>query len=244
MATQGHKNQLNGAIGPIIFQQRYGKTIVRSKPDRMRQTQATKSSSSEFQYCSRWSKFLRSGLKPLWLGNTDPLVSQRLTGALYAALQRNTAFPKGERNWSNTDMSGINGFEVNTQSPFESFCKEEIGAELTAMRTLKLTVPELITAQSIRYPEGCTDAELVCCITATKIPNGELIKTVAEHFTLPKSSDTLSIPIFESEPLPVCCIIVVAAQLVYYRNNTVSGRYALNTKKMNPGALLWTGVTI
>lgn len=53
MANQGYKNQLNGAIGPIIFQQRYGKTIVRTKPDKVKQTPATKSSSGEFQYCSR-----------------------------------------------------------------------------------------------------------------------------------------------------------------------------------------------
>lgn len=242
MASQGHKNQLNGAIGPIIFQQRYGKTIVRSKPDRIRQTQATKSSGSEFQYCSRWSKYLRLGLQPLWLGNTDSLVSQRLTALLYTTLQKNTALPKGERNWSNTDISSLKGFEVNSHSLFDSYFKMEIGAELTASRTLKITVPELITAQSIRYPDGCTDAELVCCITATRISTGELVNTVVESFALPKSSNALNIPAFESESLPAGCIILAAAQLVFYGNNIVSGRHALNTKKLNPGTLLWVGV--
>lgn len=114
--------------------------------------------------------------------------------------------------------------------------------ELSASRTLTIAVPELITAQSIRYLEGCTDAELVCCITATNWSTGELVKTVVTHFIVPKSNTTSVIPAFESEPLPVDCIIAVAVQLVFYGNNSVSGRYALNTKKINPGILMWIGV--
>ena len=242
MAKLGNKNQFRGAIGPVIFQERYGKQYARIKRKKIRQTNATKVSSSEFQYCSTWSKWIRIGLKPLWLSNTDPLVSQKLSGALYATLQKNTALPKGERNWSNTNMDGIKGFEVNTQSPFESYYKAEIGVELTAIRTLKITLPEIITAQVVRYPEDCTDAVLVCCITATKIPEGELLKTVSEHFALPKSSVALNSIIYESQPLPTDCIIVVAAQLVFFKHNIVNGRYALNNKKINPSTLLWAGV--
>jgi hypothetical protein len=242
MAKLGNKNQFRGAIGPVIFQERYGKPYARIKKKKIRQTAATKISSSEFKYCSRWSKHIRIGLKPLWLGNTDPLVSQKLSGTLYALLQRNVALPKGERNWSNTNMTGIKGFEVNTESPFERYYNAEIGVELTASRTVKITLPEIITAQAIRYPEDCTDAELVCCITATKMPDGELLKTVSEHFALPKSSTTLILPVFESVVLPVDSVIVVAAQLVFYQRNTVSGRYALTTKKLNPSTLLWAGV--
>jgi hypothetical protein len=242
MATQGSKNQIRGAIGPVIYQQQNGKTIIRSKPASIRQTKATKSSSNEFQYCSRWSKFLRAGLKPLWLGNTDSLVSQRLTAALYAALQRNTTFPKGERNWSNTDMSSLAGFETNMHSPFDSYCRVEIEAGMTASRTLSITLPQLVTAQSIRYPDRCNDAELVCCITATAISTGELMKMVSENFPLPKSTAILDPQTFETEPLPEDCILVAAVQLVFYRSNSVSGRYSLNTKKINPGVLLWVGV--
>jgi hypothetical protein len=242
MAKQGYNNQIKGAIGPVIYQPRYGKTIIRSMPDKVRQTSATKSSSSEFQYCSKWSKFLRLGLKPLWLDNADSLISQKLTAALYAALQRNTTLPKGERNWSNTNLTGISGFEVNSQSLFENFCKVPIEAELTASRTIKITIPEGMPAQDIRYPESCTDAELVLCITATNINSGALLTTVAQHFAMPKSSVPLGIQIFESEPLPTDSIIVVAMQLVYYDSNVVNGRFSLNTKKLNPGTLLWVGV--
>jgi hypothetical protein len=150
--------------------------------------------------------------------------------------------PKGERNWSNTDMSGVKGFEVNTQSPFESYYKAEIGVELTASRTLKITLPEMITAQAIRYPEDCTDAELICCITVTNLSTGGLINTVAEHFIIPKSSTTLASSLFESQSLPTDCMIVVAAQLVFFKHNIVNGRYALNSKKINPSVILWAGV--
>ncbi|WP_264521512.1 hypothetical protein [Flavobacterium sp. N1994] len=242
MARVGNKNQLRGAIGPVIFQERYGKSFTRIKPDKIRQTNATKVSSSEFQYCSTWSKWIRIGLKPLWLGNTDPLVSQKLSGALYAALQKNTALPKGQRNWSNTDMSSLKGFEVNSQSPFESYCKADIGVELTVSRTLKITLPEMITAQTIRYTEDCTDAEVICSITANNLAAGELISTVAEHFTIPKSSTTLDSSLFESQPLPTDCMIIVAAQLVFFKCNRINGRYALNSKKINPSVILWARV--
>ena len=242
MATQGKKNQISGSIGPLIYQQRYGTNIIRNKPDRVRQTQATKTSSTEFQYCSRWSKCLRLGLNALWLGNTDPLVSQRLTGALYAALQRNTALAKGERNWNNTSLSGLVGFEVNTHSPFESYCKTELSATLDAERRIQFSVPEINTAQSIRYPDGCSSAELLCYVTVTNSTSGAFIKSVIQSFTLNFSKTTLEAQSFVSEPLPEDSIIVVSVQLVYYKSNTVTGRYSVNTKKLNPGTLVWVGV--
>jgi len=242
MATQGFKNQLSGTIGSVIFQQQYGKTVVRSKPAKVKQTQATRVSGNEFRYCSGWSKYLRLGLQPLWLGNTDSRVSQRLTSALYAALQHNTAQPKGERNWTNTSLESLKGFECNTHSPFEHYCKADSTAALTTNRTIQVTLPEMVTATSLIYPERCTDAELRACVTATDITTGKILTTEVKVFSLPKSTVTLSEQTWESGVLPTDSVLVVAAQIVYFGNNTVSGRYSLNHKSLNPGVLLWTGV--
>ncbi|MGL2966032.1 hypothetical protein [Flavobacterium sp. XGLA_31] len=242
MATQGYKNQLSGTIGPVIFQQQFGKTVVRSKPTKVKQTQATRVSGTEFRYCSTWSKYLRMGLYPLWLGNTDSRVSQRLTSALYTALQHNTTQPKGERTWSNTPLDSLKGFECNTQSLFETYCKAAITTEITPNRTLKITLPELNTAQSIRYPDRCTNAELRVCITATDIITGELLKTVSMVFTMTKSTTTLAEQIWISELLPEQSVLVATAQLGYYATNSVSGRYSLNHKAFNPSVILWAGV--
>src|SRR5438045_1466935 len=53
---------LSGAVGPTVSYLLRGEQVVRSKPRRMKQTAATKSSAQDFANIKRLSRSLRSGL--------------------------------------------------------------------------------------------------------------------------------------------------------------------------------------
>ena len=234
-----HKNIISGAVANLVFRNLGGRQIVQSHPGKLKQTKATKASSSEFQQCSTWTKELRTGLYPFLVGLTDSYMYRRLTGQFYNALLRNTHLPKGGRTPLNADMKDLEGFEFNTHSPFKDYFTPQITTVLDPQRQLHITVPELDPKSQMVFPPQANDAELVVAVYATNFKDPT--KAVEAFFTLPVQKEA-ALPHeteWTSPPIPENYFIVVTAKLLFYTSNKFTGKNYWNSKTLNPAGVVF-----
>lgn len=238
MAQQTNPKMISGTIGNVIFQEQYGKQIIRVHPGKIKQTAATKSSAGEFGSCSRWAKALRVGLQPFLTDWTDNAFYRRLTAALYNAICANTNIPKGQRNLFNTNLEFLAGLDCNIHTPWSKWFLATLTVELTPEKQLRITVPELVTATQLIYPEECVKAELVLYVMASILEPGNPITAHHTTIPLPYANTTLPATDWLTPALPENTIVVAAAQLLFYDDNTITGRHYHNNAMLNPAVIL------
>ena len=239
MARINKNNIISGKISQLVFRNIEGNQYVQSQPSDMKQTKATKLSSSEFIDCSKWTKRLRIHLNSLLAGFTDTYMYKRFTGHFYATLQSNTNLLKGERNPFNANMSGLAGFEFNTHSPFATHFLAKIAVSVDTQNQVKVVLPMLDPKTALVYPKRIGAADLVVYVLATTFDQSKPV--VEAHFTTPILHNT---PIEEevtwtSPAIPNDYFIIVSAQLLFYETNTFTLKNYLNTKVLNPACILF-----
>jgi len=239
MARINKKNIISGRIGDLVYRNVDDQQVVQPRPEDMKQTQATKLSSTEFVKCSHWAKILRVFLSPLLLGLTDTYMYKRLTGKLYATLQTNTSMLKGVRTPCNADMSELAGFEFNTHSPFADYFLPSFEVALDAQRQVTITMPELEPKTEIVFAEETGQAELLIYVLATNFDLGEPI--IEAHFLLPidKSTPILPETSWSSPVIPADYFVMVTAKLMFSETNKFTVKNYINNKELNPACVLF-----
>lgn len=244
MGRISKKNIISGSIANLVFRDLGGKQIVQSHPGSLKQTQATKASSSEFRQCSSWARQLRMGLTSFLAGQTDSYMYRRLTGQLYNALLGNTHLPKGERTPLNASMKDLEGFDFNIHSPFKDYFAPGITTVMDAERQLHITVPALDPGSQMLFPRGVYNAELLVLAYATHFKyNASLVDV---FFTLPMERHVAIAQktVWTSPPLPEGCLVMVTAKVLYYTPDKFMGRKYSNSKTLNPATILFCDTTL
>lgn len=237
MAQLKANNKISGAIGNVVFRTVNGKQIIQSKSGPIQQSDATKISGSEFRQCSQWAKILRNGYFSFLAGMTDSYIHGRLTAAIYKAILHNTTVPKGERTPQNSDMSYLNGFEMNTNSLFTSYFLPEITVSPTAANQTKVSIAPFEAKTAIVFPPETTHVDLLLYAMATNFDtNAEIIQS---HLLLPITKNQ-SLP--ETEWIvpapPLGYLSTINAKLLFYQPNALTGRTDINTKQLSPAIIV------
>lgn len=236
-----NKNIISGSVGKFVFRDLNGRQIVQTHPGKIKQTKATKASSSEFRQCSSWAKELRTGLHPFLVGLTDSYMYRRLTGQLYNALLGNTHLPKGGRSPLNANMKVLEGFEFNTHSLFRDYFASPIATTLDLQRQLHIRIPELDPKTQMQFPPQADNAELVVSVYATNFEDPK--KTVEAFFMLPlqKNAPLTHETLWTSPAIPENYFMVVTAKLLFYSSNKFTTKNYWNSKTLNPAMVVFCG---
>lgn len=239
MARLNNNKQFVGRIGNVVIKQ-IGKTIiVQSSPHNIKQTIATKKSSNEFLQCSTWSKHLRNCLNPFLNDCSDTFMYKRFTSVVYKAIQQNNSLPKGERTALNSDMSFLNGFEFNTNSPLSNSISISPIISLNNQNQIHIILPEFDPKTAIKFPKNIFDAELLFYIIATDmVPSNtfdEMYMSIPIHY----DSDTISETFWLSPVIQSQRLIVVCAKLFFYKSTIFTPKDYINTKAFNPSQIVF-----
>lgn len=233
------KNIISGSVGNLVFRNIDGRQIVQSHPGKIKQTTATKASSSEFRHCSNWAKQLRTLLIPFLIYQTDSYMYRRLTGQFYNALQSNLNLPKGERTPLNSNMKDLEGFEFNSHSPFKDYFDANITTVLDDNRQLQLTLPELDPKNQVLFPDKVHDAELIVAVYATTFDLSAKIVEASFVVPLKKNTTLQNETVWTSPPIPENYFMVVVAKLLFYTPDKFMGKNYLNSKTLNPASIVF-----
>jgi hypothetical protein len=237
MARINSHNKITGALGTVVFRSLNQQQILQTRNRNIQQTLATQKSAKEFRQCSTWAKCLRQNLDSFLAGMTDSYIHGRLTGAVYAALRHNTAAPPGTRMPWNSDMSGLVGFEMNTNSPWATHFLPEIVVVPTPGGEVAVHCDGFVARDSVVFPTGVVRAELLLYVLTTDWVQPMPVAT--QHWSIPIALGEV-VPAIDWVPAPVPStgLTIVTAKLLYYHNNALTGKTYCTTKQMSPAQLL------
>lgn len=129
---------LSGALANLIFYESWGKAHVRTKPVKVRQTKATKTSARKFGKAVRISRVLREGVSPILPDYKNRKLMHRVNDVIMQTVS--DQFP-----W---DVSLMNGFEFYDDRSFAGEFKVSLSIEWTKKNVI-IHIPEFIPIKDI-----------------------------------------------------------------------------------------------
>lgn len=157
-----------GRVGNLIFYNMYGKQYVRTVPDRVKQTKATKASAGVFGLASTMGFVIRSQMASIIAQPKDNNMQTRLVTFLYQWLLN----LKDHKDYSKAvQAKSLVGFQFIEQNHSVSD-RWKIGLNITipASGQIEIKIPAFVPTEAIKAP---TDTASVICRIATSVSDVE-----------------------------------------------------------------------
>lgn len=240
MATINSKGQLSGTVGAYSFRIVNGKAIVQSKPgrDNMKQTEATKSSASEFGKANSTAKKIRLALMPIIQNLADPKMHNRFAVKVHEAVLGCTSLPKGNRNFTEGDLSVMANFQLNKNAPFQKFASFSPEITLDNLGQVQIALPEIIADDQIHFTENATQCTV--CFLVTALDKSDYTESYSEVFTFSVASQNSIIAPQQwiTAALASDQIVIISRAIFYYQHIQHMGATILNSKEMHPAEVV------
>lgn len=225
--------QFSGKIGPLIGCLRNGKYYYRGKSRKVKQTKATKASSSIFALASRAGCVMRQYLQHSIPNPKDKEMQCRLVGSISNWLRLGKEQPRQPT----ANIPFVNHFEFNPAKPLEYAWRQSPGFMLAGPGMAELQVPAFVPVETIKAPANTTHIQL--CISAVALQLDSYSNFGAESLTIDmpyddtaQASQSITLPL-QTEPGN----ILIAALQIRYGTEKAGRLTYLKADKM-PAAIL------
>lgn len=216
MANTNSKNNLSGAIGNIVFVNDGKRSYVRSRPAKVKQTEATRAESAVFGMVSAREKWLRFQI----LDALDCPSVQYFAARHRARLRKLIVMPEKE-NTSEKPYFGspetLAGFDFNPKMEWTSYTNFCISTKSDNGET-SINIPDLRWGREIKAVQGAKEASLDICVFSVNL-NAEpqsfsTVEKISANISAsqPLNAQSLSLPHSENGNW-----LLVAACLKYNR---------------------------
>lgn len=203
--------KFSGSSGGVIFYERQGGYYMRSKPQQVRQTSATKASAVTFGKANTLGKSLRQAMKPILPNATDRQLMYRLSSAL--------------QQWLAVKDNGLTGlqpvaplqyFELNTACSLWERCKPKLTVQWQPDGNALLSIPAINPVADITAPAGTTAVQLHIMAVACRLNDAAIQsvqeQTIAYNYTTtnyPSQQVSFSLPVSNGN------LLLIAVALLY-----------------------------
>lgn len=212
--------KFTGTVGSVIFYERLGGYYMRSKPNQVRQTTATKASAGTFGKANTIGKTLRQAMKPILPSATDRQLMYRLNGTLQQWLAA-----KKDASTGIQQVPSLQYFQLNTACSLQERCKPIFTVQWQPGSTAVLNIPAINPVADIAVPAGIIAVQLQIMAIACRVSDAaiQLVQeqTFAYDYTdinYPPQQVAFALPATNGNLL----LIVVA---VRYQLAGIAGRY-------------------
>ena len=201
-------NLLSGRIGNLIFYERNGKTCIRSRAKRVRQTKATKSSAALFGKVATINKALRSGLDKILPESKERAIMLRLNQQLLPLLKHTEL-----KGFSET-LPEIDQFQFNEATDITARLNIPFNVDWKKKQAIQLNFSHANLFKAIKSPKGTIAIYLELAIAGCKTADAT---STANYFTSVKLTAGAPGPATIELPcqLQTGCITIVVAALKY-----------------------------
>lgn len=205
-----------GKLDNIVVCNRRGGTYLRMAPIKVRQTGATKRSSSNFSIAAGKGRILRGSLLPVLHFPKDKRMQNAFQGAIQSWLCSSGMQPVSIAN----DISRLRNFKFNPHTEVSSRWKVAINVIQAGADEIVVQLPAFIPATEIVAPANTVNVE--CTIAAASVLMGKDKSAGSDHFSMLVPHDREVVPA-QSISLAVHakpgCLVVVAASMKYHLVN-------------------------
>lgn len=241
MAVIDKKFKLRGTVGPVTYRVYKSKTIVQSRPKRhtTKQTQATKTCSSEFAVASNTARVIRVVFIPVFRRLNDGGMVNRFTAAVLAAMQGNRQKERGVRELYGGDLSHLESFQFNILSPLHAYLLVRPRVELSDDRRLTVKLPAFDVAKELKKPEWSTKSAIRIVVVAFNFRRKQYQDCGMYNIEITSGqSYQEAIEWVCPEHIPAGCITLVTMSLNYYQKEITGDLVTCNTNKIMPAGII------
>lgn len=166
--------QISGAVANLVFVNRNTKTYVRSKPDSIKQSKATKTAAGIFGQISQLDSRYRKELMALLRLHPDNQYAFRHRSCFSRMAVRYKENRKEKVSLLKGDPKSMEGFDFNQQMPWVSACRFFPEFHLLPEGKLQVSIPELELGTHIKTGKPVSKAvlQLFCIAANPDIPAG------------------------------------------------------------------------
>ena len=148
---------------------------------------------AEFGRTGKASRLLRTAIRPVLQQAKDFRVTSRLTAAFAAVIKADETNPRGQRNVIDGEATLLNGFNFNNNAPLSSTLYMAYTAAINRVTGIcTVNMPQLVPANDIMTPPGCTHFGFMGMAAAIDFENGTHEASLFETGILPWDSTPLA----------------------------------------------------
>jgi hypothetical protein len=189
--------KFSGTTGGVIFYERLGGYYMRSKPQQVRQTTATKASAGTFGKANTLGKSLRQAMKPILPNAADRQLMYRLSNALQRWLTVKDDTATGLK-----PVAPLQYFELNTACSLKERCKPGLTVQWQPDGTALLNIPAINPVADITAPAGTIAVQMHIMAVACRVNDASIAsvqeQTIAYNYTAtyyPSQQVSFSLPV-------------------------------------------------
>lgn len=194
-------NFISGKMHNVIFYQQHGQWIVRSMPEKVRQSAITKKRNQNFGIAAALGRTLRQQLGNGIPFPKDKLMQSRFSGAIIKWLGKNDISSLPAQN----NLPYISGFSFNEAASLSSRCKMQFAISRVNNSELLLQLPVVIPTQAFATPAGTAAIELVITATACSLQQPDSTANKAsmvvrfDNNDTPVAAQSITLPVASAE---------------------------------------------
>ncbi|MFI2741470.1 hypothetical protein ACG2LH_01910 [Zhouia sp. PK063] len=240
MARINSRNRITGTLGNMVLKTVNQQTIVQSRPGKgtMKQTAATKASATDFGINSTNAKMMYMAQNSIVQHMADGTMAYRFRTATYQGVLADTAAPKGQKQLWNGDVSVLQHFEFNVNSPYMHWVKVLPQITYTAQREVQLVIPAFKAYESIQWLPRAQRAVLCYMVSAHHPTSFALVQQQLLPITISGSNAVIAATTLQSNPILQQSLVMVSGVLWWYRDAAQVGSFCMNSKTCNPAMVL------
>lgn len=238
MAKIDKKGFLHGKVGPIVYRVSRGQQIISRKPARVRQTHATKESALEFGLASSSACAIRYAFSSICFMGDQGMIN-RLNAAVMRCIKGNKGKMRGERDLHDGDLSQLQGFQFNTNSPLDKVLPVRPECILDQERRIQVHVPAFRTDIGFKQDRETTKCTMRLMLMVMNFK--EEYFECLEHADLPvnQSSTPKSFDWAPEKQIPEGCIALVSLTLQNFAYSSAEQKHIyLNSRDFNPAEII------
>ncbi len=236
MAIVDRSGKVRGAISNLIYRSYRSLNIIQSRPAKVKQTTATKESGLEFGLCSNAACEIRKAFNPAYSGYDGAMIN-RFTGLVRKGLQACTSKERGYRDMHDADLSFLEGFQFNANSPLDKVLKVKPVASLEE-NAIRVSLPAISVRRDIKWPPNALKCTLRIVAISFDFRKQVFSYLGCKESTL-KETDSYSAQEWLIEgPLPQGRIVLLSMSLHAYSNSYFDNQVSLNSKEWSPAEII------
>lgn len=237
MARIDKHGKVHGTVGNYIYRVLPETDVVQSKPAKVKQTETTKESASEFGLASTTAKVIRNCLYGLIQQNYDGGMVNRFQLTVYAAIKTGTEI-RGERTLYEGDLDLLKGFEFNNRSPLSEVLKVKPSAVLDENGRISVTLPPFDARRDLKAPSRTHGCHLRVLVTAFNFSKAYYQFVGHQQLSIDPTLHYEEQTLLFEEEIPDGCIVMVTLALHFFSHQLPVGEISLNSKELNPVSLI------
>lgn len=203
---------VSGTMGNLVLYRRMGISCLRTKPDHVKQSAATKIRGLNFGVASRAGKGLRPGLKAVMPVPTDRSMQSRFSGAIAKWL----ALSSVEELAPCEAVPYLSTFQFTTGATFSERFRVPVTISHLKDGVITVGIDAFIPALHIVAPAGTVSVTLIVSVAGCELKTGgatgnetHALQIPYDHTQIPAQSLAFHVP------APAGSLAVTAARLIY-----------------------------